>query len=58
MGQAVHGEWHIDIILQGFPTEYERARVASYEKRDFELDDIRNMVVNRMFVGSFKCLFN
>lgn len=44
MGQTVHDERYEDSILQSFPTEYERVQITSYEKRDFELDDIREML--------------
>ena len=44
MGQTVHGERYEDIILQALPPVYERVRTASYERRDFGLDDIRHMV--------------
>ena len=44
MGQTVHDERYDDIILQALPPEYERVRTASYERRDYELDDIRHMV--------------
>ena len=40
MGQRVHHERYEDIILQALPPEYERVRTASYERRDFGLDDI------------------
>ncbi|CAN0068573.1 unnamed protein product, partial [Laminaria digitata] len=44
MGQTVHDERYEDIILQALPPEYESVRTASYERRDFGLDDIRHMV--------------
>ena len=44
MGQTVHDERYGDIILQALPPDYERVRTASYETRDFALDDIRQMV--------------
>ena len=44
MGQTVHDERYEVIILQALPSEYERVRTASYERRDFGLDDIRRMV--------------
>lgn len=44
MGQTVHDERYEDIILQAPPAEYERVRNASYEKRDFGLDEIRHIV--------------
>ena len=51
MGQMVHDERYEDIILQALPAEYERVRIASYEKRDFGLDDIRHMVPT-IYVGN------
>ena len=44
MGQPVPDERYEDIILQALPAEYERARTASYERRDFHLADIRRMM--------------
>ena len=46
-----HDERHKDIILQALPPEYERLRTASYERRDFGLDDICHMVHN-MYVDN------
>ena len=43
MGQPVP-EQRYGIILQAFPAEYERVRTASYERRDFQLADIRRMM--------------
>ena len=51
MGQTVHDERYEDIILQVLPPEYERVRTASYERRDFGLDDIRHMV-HTMYVDN------
>ena len=51
IGQTVHDERYEDIILQALPAEYERVRIASYEKRDFGLDDIRHMV-HTMYVDN------
>ena len=51
MGQTMHDERYEDIILQALPAEYERVRIASYEKRDFGLDDIRHMV-HTMYVDN------
>ena len=51
MGQTIHDERYEDIILQALPAEYERVRIASYEKRDFGLDDIRHMV-HTMYVDN------
>ena len=44
LGQKVHDERYEDIVLQARPPEYERVPTASYETRDFGLDDIRQMV--------------
>ena len=44
MGQPVPDEPYEDIILQALPAEYERARTASHERRDFHLADIRRMM--------------
>ena len=44
MGQTVRDERYVDIFLQAFPPEYERVRTASYERRNFGLDDARLMV--------------
>ena len=44
MGQRVHHERYEDIILQALPPEYERVRTASYERRDFGLEESRHMV--------------
>ena len=44
MGQPVPDERYEDIILQALPAEYERVRIASYERRDFHLADIRRMM--------------
>ena len=44
MGQILHEERYEDIILHALLPEYEKVRTASYERRDFELDDIRHMV--------------
>ena len=41
MGQPVPDECYKDIILQSLPDEYERVRIASYERQDFHLADIR-----------------
>ena len=51
MGQKVHDERYEDIILQALPPKYERVRTASYERRDFGLDNIRHMV-NTMYVDN------
>ena len=51
MGQMVHDERYDEIILQALPPEYERVRTASYERRDFGLDDIRHMV-HTMYVDN------
>ena len=47
----MHDEHYEDIVLQDLPAEYERVPNASYEKRGFELVDIRYMV-HTMFVDS------
>ena len=57
MGQTVHDERYDDIILQALPPEYERVRTASYERRDYELDDIRHMV-HTMYVDNLSCSVN
>lgn len=44
MGQTLHDERYEDIILGALPIEYESVLTASYERRDFGLDDIRHMV--------------
>ena len=44
MGQPVPDQRYEDIIFQVLPTEYERVRTASYERRDFHLADIRRMM--------------
>ena len=44
MGQMVHDERYDEIILQALPPEYERVRTASYERRDFGLEESRHMV--------------
>ena len=44
MGQPVPDERYEYIILQALPAEYERIRTASYERRDFQLADIRRMM--------------
>lgn len=44
MGQTVHDERYVDIILQALPAEYERVRNASYEKRDVDMDEIWRIV--------------
>ena len=44
MGQPVPDERYEDIILQALPAEYERVRIASYERRDFYLADIQRMM--------------
>ena len=51
MGQTVYDERYEDIILQALPPEYERVRTASYERRNFGLDDIRHMV-HTMYVDN------
>ena len=51
MGQTVQDERYGDIVLQALPPEYERVRTASYERRDFGLDDIRRMV-HTMYVDN------
>ena len=51
MGQTVHDERYKDIVLQALPVEYDMVRNANYEKRDFGLVDIRQMV-HTMFVDS------
>ena len=51
MGQTVHDERYEDIVLQALSPEYERVRTASYERQDFELDDIRHMV-HTMYVDN------
>ena len=44
MGQTLHDVRYDDIILQGLPPEYERVQTASFERRNFRLDDIRRMI--------------
>ena len=44
MVQTVHDERYEGIIHEALLPEYERVRTASYERRDFGLDDIRHMV--------------
>ena len=51
MGQTVHNKRYEDIILRALPIEYERVLTASYERRDFGLDDIRHMV-HTMYVDN------
>ncbi|CAN0516343.1 unnamed protein product, partial [Laminaria digitata] len=51
MGQTVHDERYEDINLQALPPEYERVRTASYERRDFGLEDIRHMI-HTMYVDN------
>ena len=41
MGQPVPDARYEEIILQALPAEYERVSTASYERRDFHLEDIR-----------------
>ena len=45
-GHETYGndERYTDIILQALPTECERVRTASYERRYFGLDSNRHMV--------------
>ena len=43
LGQPLPDERYGDIILQAFPTKFERVRTASYERGDFHLADIRGM---------------
>ncbi|CAN0287066.1 unnamed protein product, partial [Scytosiphon promiscuus] len=50
MGEMVHDERYEDIILRALPIEYERVLTASYERRDFGLEDIRHMV-HTMYVN-------
>ena len=40
LGQPVPDERYEDIILQALPAEYDRARTASYERRDFTLQTL------------------
>ena len=47
----MHDEKYEDIILRALPIEYERVLTASYERRDFGLDDIRHMV-HTMYVDN------
>lgn len=49
MGQTVHDKRHEDMNLQNYVAEYERVRIASYEKRAFELDGIRYMVRTTLY---------
>ncbi|CAN0059930.1 unnamed protein product, partial [Sphacelaria rigidula] len=44
MGQSVPDERYEDIILPALPAEYDRVRIASCERRDFNLSDLRYMV--------------
>ena len=44
MGQKIHDQMHEEIILQALPPENDSIRTASYERRDFGLEDIRHMV--------------
>ncbi|CAN0087585.1 unnamed protein product, partial [Sphacelaria rigidula] len=44
MGQGIPDERYEDIILRARPAEYERVRVASCERRDFNLTDLRHMI--------------
>lgn len=37
-------ERYEDVILRALPVEYDRVRLASYEKHDFSLADIRHMI--------------
>ena len=57
LGQTIHDNRYEDIILQALPPEYERVRTASYERRDFGLDDIRPMV-HTMYVDNLSRSFN
>ena len=57
MGQTVHDERYEDIILQALPSEYERIRTASYERRDFGLNGIQHMV-HTMYVDNLSRSFN
>ena len=49
MGQPVPDERYEDIILQAIPAEYERARTASYERRDSHLAYIWRMM-NALYI--------
>ena len=51
MGQTVHDERYEDNIFRDLLIEYERVLTASYERRDFGLDDIRHMV-HAMYVDN------
>ena len=44
MGQTIHHQRHEKIILELFRPGNESVRTASFERRDFGLDDIRHMV--------------
>ncbi|CAM9719821.1 unnamed protein product, partial [Sphacelaria rigidula] len=50
MGQSVPDERYEDIILRALPAEYERVRIASCERRDLNLSDLRYMV-STMYAG-------
>ena len=52
MGQILHEERYEDIILHALLPEYEKVRTASYERRDFGLDDIWHTVYT-MYVDNF-----
>ena len=51
MGQTLHDQRHDEINLQALPPENERVRTASYERRDFGLDDMWHMV-HTMYVNN------
>ena len=44
IGQPEPDERYEDIILQSLPSDYERVRTASYERRDSHQADIRRMM--------------
>ncbi|CAM9982684.1 unnamed protein product [Sphacelaria rigidula] len=44
MGQSVPDERYEDIIFRALPVKYDRVRIASCERRDFNLSDLRYMV--------------
>ena len=44
IGQSVPDERYEGIILRALPAEYDRVRIASCERRDFNLSDLRYMV--------------
>ena len=49
MDQPVPDERHEDVILRALPAEYETVRIASYERRDIRLADIRRMM-NALYI--------